>query len=1159
MYRLNELVEIDKSFGSAVNLQLDINRQDKVEHYIPTGSTEKILEHYMENVEKEREKATILIGPYGKGKSHLLLVLLHRLRSRERPFLPVLVSGSEKDVSKAFFMGITEALNREGLRDLTPESAYGKALEMIQLWQKNYPGAYDNFIKCIREIGYEKDEFLQKLEKQNDKVMHIFRDIYPQITSGSHFTPMVETQILRLYEEIGKKLYEEHQYGGMFVVFDEFSKYVEGHEKETFSHDMKIIQDMCELAAAKKHFQIHITFVAHKSVKEYGRGMDKEKADAYAGVAGRLKELRFTVSSLHNYQLVEHTIGKNMGVFQNFYEEVENTLLLEHGKNSYELLCFSTLFLQEDFNRVLVRGCFPLMPLTTCLLLWVSEKAAQNERSIFTYLANDEKGSLYRHVMQAGEAKEKWMVTADAVYDYFAYIFREDTSQTRFHREYLKAEYVLSKTDSLEESQLIKVLALLEMVNRPHELPAEEKTLAFALNKSEKECLGVIHNLEEKGLIRWNTKRRAFVFVHQAGVDLEGEIKEIQIKLPVNLSVGTELKRVYERDYILPKLHNQEFTITRFFEHLFLTTEEFLALPNGNLLFEEQASDGKIVAIISGDRQQESSIREKIEELEDERIIVLLPKKQYSWEKYVRRLLAIEKLAEDEEFAQTNPVVIPEILNSLEEVMYELNQRLWQVYQPFGEYCMILYGREIPHNMATFNGFLSKICNEYYGKSPKINNELINRQHISAQNRKARKNIVEKLLKGLDCSPYSKGTSPEATIYRAVLIRTGIRGEIPIQQGCLNVLEEIKRFMKECGGKKGSFDELYQRLSGKGYGLRRGILPIYLANELPKLSDTPVIYFQEKEVPLEAEILENINENPKDYFLYIEEKTIKKEEYLESLEHLFLKEESAAATRMEKIAEGIWWWYRSLPQIAVHFKKKPKDFTENEYIELVRVRKLLNRMELNPRELLLDKFPEIFQTEDYHAVIKGIERIKHILDDYLNNMKQELLKCIRNVFCIENEENMTAALTHWYKSHTKGNSGMVLNQRAGKLAGYLSKIDTYHEEEIAGDFAKLLLDIHVEDFKDSSLSEFQVVLRKTTEEIEESTKSLADLKGKKYLRFVLNNGEEMETYYDSIKEDTMSLFMQNAMEEVLEEFGDSLEVNQKVSVLVQVLEQLLCR
>ena len=75
------------------------------------------------------------------------------------------------------------------------------------------------------------------------------------------------------------------------IIFDEFSKYIEGHAVEGFAGDMKVLQDMCELCNASKDEQLHLTCVAHKSIKTYGSALPAEILNSFKGVEGRLKEV----------------------------------------------------------------------------------------------------------------------------------------------------------------------------------------------------------------------------------------------------------------------------------------------------------------------------------------------------------------------------------------------------------------------------------------------------------------------------------------------------------------------------------------------------------------------------------------------------------------------------------------------------------------------------------------------------------------------------------------------------------------------------------------------------------------------------------------------------------------------------------------------------
>lgn len=349
MNKFKDFIEIDKKFQNSINLQLDIDNLSKLNSYIPTHSSILVLDGFLNNVLSDRDKANILIGPYGKGKSHLLLVLLALLndgkgdrtkktinkiekvsketaekiktiQSSVKPFLPVIISGTEKDLNKEFIIALMESLRKNNLMNVAPESDYGKALEVIAKWQKDFKQVYESFKQIVREYGRTVEEFMGELKEMKEEALNIFKEIHPKLTAGSEFMPMTVNNAMTLYGEINRAL-ESYGYGGIYIIFDEFSKYIEGHEKDTFAYDMKILQDICELANNSKKQQIHITFVAHKSIKEYGNALPSDIVNAFKGVEGRLKEVRFVVSAQNNYELIQHVIKKKVSDCKPWFQE----------------------------------------------------------------------------------------------------------------------------------------------------------------------------------------------------------------------------------------------------------------------------------------------------------------------------------------------------------------------------------------------------------------------------------------------------------------------------------------------------------------------------------------------------------------------------------------------------------------------------------------------------------------------------------------------------------------------------------------------------------------------------------------------------------------------------------------------------------------------
>lgn len=264
--KLSEFVSFNTNFKSAINLYLSLNKPEKVNSYIPTKSSLAILRDYLKAVCTNIEQATLLIGPYGKGKSHLLLVCLSILSMprilgnqkvvmelikkindgselgqevseliekvwKGKPFLPVLIQDTQGDLRQSFLYAIHDSLKRENLKDILPETYYSHALTRIEEWKKNFPNTYEEFISELSSRNINIDDFRLELSSFSKNALEIFMGIYPVITAGSEFNPMVESDVLPLYKNISEKLVEEYNYSGIYIVFDEFSKFLEASRR----------------------------------------------------------------------------------------------------------------------------------------------------------------------------------------------------------------------------------------------------------------------------------------------------------------------------------------------------------------------------------------------------------------------------------------------------------------------------------------------------------------------------------------------------------------------------------------------------------------------------------------------------------------------------------------------------------------------------------------------------------------------------------------------------------------------------------------------------------------------------------------------------------------------------------------------------------------
>lgn len=1190
MKQLKQYISINSRFQKSVNLSLDLGNADRIGSYIPTRSSIQILKYYLKNIlEESTENATVLMGPYGKGKSHLLLLLLaflqgeqkgtapvlaritetdreaadmvNRLYREKKRFLPVLIGGRASDLNTAFLYGLKEGLERENLRDIIPESDYSEALKTLKLWRREYPEVYGKWQEFLTDQGETPVNVKKGLERMDERAMKLFLECYPRLTAGSRFLPMLGSDAMRVYQEVGRKLTEQYGYAGMVLVFDEFSKYVEGHGKEGFARDMKTLQDMCELANNSREQKLQIILVAHKSIHEYEKGLDKSVKDAFRGVEGRLREVRFHGSARNHYELIASTLLKKEPEFSELFSEYEKqTGYQEILEKSCSLHCFLGLFPDYDFyKQVMGRGCFPLTPVCACILLHISERVAQNERTVFTFLAGRERGSLPEIL----EESEEYWVGADAVYDYFKPLFRENSDQPKIHSEWLKADYALRQTKDPVEQKIIKAIGLLRMIHQEDELPAVDASIRPALGMEEGTCRKALESLKQQELILFRSSLGVYAFKNHTGLNIDREIEAEMAKQPEPFPVCSYLSRISDLEYVLPKQYNQERNMTRYFRYEFLTAEDFFRMETLSWMFEEQFSDGKILALVSEKEIDREQVREKTEALQEDRIVVLVPEQPFALVKHIKKLAAVYALKERPGFAEEHKVLLRELELYEEDIVFEINTLLERDFMPGYGACSVARKGEpvrIFENDMEFNRMLSEICEQYYRFSPVVNHELLNIQHVSGQYLRARNKVVKALLMD-QAETFRQGTAPENMVYRAAFVRTGILdSSYEKDRGCGRILDETDRFLAQCIGQRRTFQELYRRLQGKDYGVRKGIMPLFLAQRLGMAEGIPVIYLKKKELEVSEEVLNSVNDFPQDYQLYLEPESGKKEQYLRTLEQSWRGEGIAFSrqNRWIKLMENMQRWYRSLPKYTMVTGKFPRE----EQRKTERFRNLLKRSELNPREFLFERIPEIMTEEgqeaDLQKAAEELLRVRARMEQAFFRLQSCVAEDIRSIFHGKEQESLKGCLLSWYRKQEAAKQEYILNKDARGFLEYLKHLETNDEQEIIFCLSRLVMDLSMEDWNDDTPERFREKIRNVKQEVEQAAGDSGE-RGKKTIILMDEQGRRIRRSYEAETSDSTSSFLKNMIDEAMEDFEDTLETSQKVAVLAEVLQELINR
>lgn len=1183
---LREVININTDFKTAINLYLHLNNADKVLSYIPTRSSLNFLSQYLDNVANSKEQSTLLVGPYGKGKSHLLLVLLailsmdrnaensvivekliNKIKSiddignnvanqvggawKRNRMLPVLITDTTGDLNQAFLYAMNEALKSHNLTDLVPDTYYSIALERLDDWENNYPDTFGYFQLEINKEGQDIAQLKADLCMCNMQALDLFKRIYPKVTAGSEFNPMVVSEVLPLYKNICEKLVEEYNYSGIYIVFDEFSKFIESQSDKTTGNNMKLIQSMCELANDSKEAPLFFTMVAHKSIKEYGKYLSQDIINSFTGIEGRITEKYFITSSKNNYELIKNAIGK--------YEETissipchDNYLGSRAFDRYYSLPVFKTNFLESEFEDIVLMGCYPLNPIAAYLLLNISEKVAQNERTLFTYISNDEPNSLARYVANHS-IEQDWSIGADMIYDYFAPIFKKDITNEYIHNIWLSAEYSLEKCATKEEKRLIKALAAILIINNPEEMPATDSNIKMCVDIVDFE--EIIKSLVSKDFIHKKNLTGAYAFKTRAGSELKAEIKKQSTIKGNNINYSKTLAAVTGKYYVLPRRYNTINMMTRYFENEFMDLDDFLRIDSADILLDNRHVDGIVINIYSHSVINQKQVAEHLCELADSRIIVCCPKRKLQAYKEIKEYEIIEDILANKTLSNYD-VIKREIPLLLEDLSMEIESKVTSIYDDSSKvyYFDGLKVESINGNNA--ERAVNICCEKIYCNTPIINNEMVNRSVINtAQTRKTRINIINTVLSHLDDDSYYIGTNQEASVYRSLFKVTGIKDNNPTDNIKL-ILDTINLFINSCSDEKVSVVSLMDTLLSPPFGMRKGVIPFYVAYVIANRMEDIIVYFADKEVQLDADIIVNMCEQPANYALYVSKSDLQKEKYLEELNTLFNISDNRNLTenRIKNILICMQRWYRALPQASRNMINLedyvPEDKTQR---DMKVIKSAMQKVEYNPFEILFLDFPKKFNTNSLEETFNRIDMCKTYFDDYFQWIEQQAIDIVYDLWDPKRKEDLYHVLKQWHSNQSRRSRQDLHQDRLSNFMECLDSLDAYSNQYVLGKIVKALTNIYIDNWNGDSLDEFAMQIRLAKAKIEATSDELSA--GEYELSFVDRRGERVEKLYSYADENTGSV-LRNIIEDTLDEYDD-LSVNDRVSILLEMIGKII--
>lgn len=1145
----SDYIIVNRNFQSSVNLELDLGKASKIEDYIPTSDICDVIKRYIKAfLGISKDHATTLIGPYGKGKSFLLLVLsylvgkdkdsdtwirlverignidhelydlLIQMREKNISFLPVLINSNYDNLTQSFRLALNDSLKREGLGDIVPESVFDVCLTVLGKWSKKGEIKEKVLKKCLELHHVKLNELKKELKNCSPVAYKQFVELYNCVSLGVEFNPLVNSDVVKTYDSIAHQILK-YGYNGLFVIFDEFSKFLESNSSNLMK-DLKIVQDFAELSARTN---IILCCVAHKNLTLYTASKKQENlVDAFRTVEGRFKEVRFNRSLNENYQMISSAISKidnELNTFQedfaaeaNLYERVDNLSL------------FNDITDREEFYN----DCFPLNPLTVFSLIGVSELVAQNERTLFTFLSDTDDDSLNSFMRM----HDRGLFNVDKIYDYFSPLLKTNDSN-QIKSLWYRTESVLSKLENPDDKRVVKALSIFLLLNNPDVIPATIKYLSLAVDMTEHEVEEILLCLMHGGFIRKNPLSNHYYFAHSNSKKIDEAVAVLKKTKCKNANLNEIADSINEKKYLLPRKYNENNKIIRFFKTIFLKDTEFLNIPTFDYFFETNYCDGIVVYLLR-EKSSKEEIHNKVLELNNKRVVVKMPDVPIPgvFADSLMNYTCLTELKKQKEFDDLTKAQIDLILQETES---DIQLMISEYFEEHYSFDSILYT-----NGITFNGLLSETMFEIYNVKLIFNNELINKEEVTTQYQKAINHVIDFMLDGGNDFPYSE-TSPENSVKYAVLDSNSRKDES--SENFRKIVDKIKDNIVQSEGKKKTIREIVGFLTSVPYGVRNGVIPVIFAKAISELDDNAVLYYQKKEVELNATNLVKAISNDK-YQLSFARGAADQNEYMKRMLNLFhVTNNQNFRKDVFLLAKTMKQYFIRLPQI-VRMCSPENNFLNvpNVFLEL---KDALLAFDINPYEVIFIKTKFIFKTERYDEIFNEIQGLINMTPNLLDAYCEKMKNLIKGVFDISDTSSINSGLKDFLSSFLEKGQRPILNGMSKSIFDLVANNLTYDDLECVHLICKACTGRAIEDWDNDKSKNVTNELERFREEI----------KSAKTVENSSNSFEQVLKKEYPI--DGMSLLLKNSLESVLDEFSDSIAPSEKVEVLLSLLKEIM--
>jgi len=414
---ISEIIELSSAFSAEVNVQRDFDynlngKNEYLDGYLPNSSSRYIMRQIFESLSfRDSRKVHLITASYGTGKSYLLLILAFLLGNTDpvsfselkkkiedkegsyedgltsileeywqtnSEYLIVIPSYGTEDFNQAMLFALNVALTKNNL-NYRPKTLYQRAAETLEGWQQNKHDLYPKFESRIP--GKSGDDYIRLLKECDGSAYETFKAVFQEIV-GAEFSEL-HGDIYEAFSDIAQNILR-NGYKGIVVLHDEFGGVLYKLVNKSSQAASLKIQEFLEKVKDKVS-NSNIIFIAasHQDIST----ILEDKQQNIDKINGRFEKHQLVIGDAESEELMGKVfLTKNpTAKGELFTPEVVEELMEQTG--NFALYEGRT----DDWVREkVIRGLYPLHPLTSFVLPKLSNQFAQNTRSMFNFLSPKE-------------------------------------------------------------------------------------------------------------------------------------------------------------------------------------------------------------------------------------------------------------------------------------------------------------------------------------------------------------------------------------------------------------------------------------------------------------------------------------------------------------------------------------------------------------------------------------------------------------------------------------------------------------------------------------------------------------------------------------------------------------------------------------------------